>query len=607
MISIQNYAIYTNNLTNKIKQDENALERRISEFPQIASINMLDYLANNSAAISFKAQNLPQEENDNEKLDVDVLSSQVEEEEHLSAWEKLQKSIEETRKRDELRQLYGLPTFFDDSDDESIFNMDNSIFYDYVEEKECVETYNKVTNIAIKDLIAKLYNKCVLQNVDLMFLVEIDSLIADISDEKIQNYVNKALNDICNNVVNDSYAYRSEELWNNNNNGEYKKILSSDLEPILNVIDAYNVITNKYVQYKKLSLLEGNSLAYELADTQEFLREFKEKYPDLTDQLKGSIYNQDKSYWLANEFQNAQKIEAFWAVRDVEFRKYLYSIMIKNMRLSDEEVGKLDEIYSKYNVMIFPSAMGDNLDVLTTIEKELESWKSASNGEAKLPNIINLNTIREKYLGNTIGSADLFENIIHLDFRNKNMKSVLRHELMHINDKRPEPDACKDLLKDIFATKIVEGKKIIDFDRCKYREELLKAGIPIEDIKYAYKNRTEFVAVAAEGEMKRYSPEFKDVLLKLGIPAYVWDLKGLEYDVEHYASSAEEVASDYPDEKDFNNLVCLREKIATERYVRFANLMKAIARGESIESFFSDSFEDLDDEEIDDLENEELD
>ena len=39
MISIQNYAIYTNNLTNKIKQDENALERRISEFPQIASIN----------------------------------------------------------------------------------------------------------------------------------------------------------------------------------------------------------------------------------------------------------------------------------------------------------------------------------------------------------------------------------------------------------------------------------------------------------------------------------------------------------------------------------------------------------------------------------------
>ena len=377
MISIQNYAIYTNNLTNKIKQDENALERRISEFPQIASINMLDYLANNSAAISFKAQNLPQEENDSEKSDVDVLTSQLEEEEHLSAWEKLQKSIEETRKRDELRQLYGLPTFFDDSDDESIFNMDNSIFYDYVEEKECVEAYNKVTNIAIKDLIAKLYNKCVLQNVDLMFLVEIDSLIADISDEKIQNYVNKALNDICNNVVNDSYAYRSEELWNNNNNGEYKKILSSDLEPILNVIDAYNVITNKYVQYKKLSLLEGNSLAYELADTQEFLKEFKEKYPDLTDQLKGSIYNQDKSYWLANEFQNAQKIEAFWAVRDVEFRKYLYSIMIKNMRLSDEEVGKLDEIYSKYNVMIFPSAMGDNLDVLTTIEKELESWKSA--------------------------------------------------------------------------------------------------------------------------------------------------------------------------------------------------------------------------------------
>ena len=103
--------------------------------------------------------------------------------------------------------------FFDDSDDESIFNMDNNIFYDYAKEKECEEAYDKVTNIAIKDLIAKLYNKCVLQNVDLMFLVEIDSLIADISDEKIQKYVNKALKDVCNNVVNDSYAYRSEERF----------------------------------------------------------------------------------------------------------------------------------------------------------------------------------------------------------------------------------------------------------------------------------------------------------------------------------------------------------------------------------------------------------
>ena len=531
-------------------------------------------------------------------MDIFKSQSNEEEEQQLSSWQIIEKNIEEGKKRDEIRRLYGLSSLFDDS--ESDYDLDNIIFYNYVEDEECEKAYNKVTSNTIKDLIARLHNKCVLQNVDLMFLVEIDSLMSEVSDEKIQIYVNNALKDVCNNVVNDSYAYRSEEFWNSSD-GAYKKILSSDLESILSVIDAYNVITDKYVQYKKFSLFEGTSLDYELVDSQEFLNEFKIKYPDLAERLKCSICNQDGSYWLANEFENAQKIEAFLAVSDVEIRKNLYSTMIKNMRLSDEEVEKLDKIYSKYNVMVFPSTMANNLDVLETIEKELECWKNASNGEAKLPNIINLNTIQEGYLRNTVGSADLFENIINLDFRSKNIKSILRHEVMHINDKRPNMEDCVDLLNDIFATKIVEGKKVIDFDRCKYREELLKAGISIYDIKYAYTNRTEFVAVVAEGDVARYSPEFKDVLLKLGIPAYVWDLKGLDNVVEHYANSAEIVLSDYPDEKDFNKLVYLREKIATERYECFANMMKSIISGESLDSLFSECFENLEDEEIDDI------
>lgn len=50
-----------------------------------------------------------------------------------------------------------------------------------------------------------------------------------------------------------------------------------------------------------------------------------------------------------------------------------------------------------------------------------------------------------------------------------------------------------------------------------------------------------------------------------------------------------------------DKLVYLREKIATERYECFANMMKSIISGESLGSLFSECFENLEDEEIDDI------
>ncbi len=44
-------------------------------------------------------------------------------------------------------------------------------------------------------------------------------------------------------------------------------------------------------------------------------------------------------------------------------------------------------------------------------------------------------------------------------------------------------------------------------------------------VDYAYTNKREFVAVAAEGDMSKYSKEFKSDLMKLGMPEWVFNLQ----------------------------------------------------------------------------------
>ena len=42
---------------------------------------------------------------------------------------------------------------------------------------------------------------------------------------------------------------------------------------------------------------------------------------------------------------------------------------------------------------------------------------------------------------------------------------------------------------------------------------------------YAYQNTEEFIAVASEGDMSQYSPEFKQLLVDFGMPSWVFNMK----------------------------------------------------------------------------------
>lgn len=97
----------------------------------------------------------------------------------------------------------------------------------------------------------------------------------------------------------------------------------------------------------------------------------------------------------------------------------------------------------------------------------------------------------------------------------------MRHELKHGNVK----EKCKNY--GIFGTNkkydFRENSSILK-EKKWYRNEFANAGIPEGHIDYAYENRSEFIAVAAEGDFTKYSPEFKIVLVDLGMPEWAFDM-----------------------------------------------------------------------------------
>ena len=59
---------------------------------------------------------------------------------------------------------------------------------------------------------------------------------------------------------------------------------------------------------------------------------------------------------------------------------------------------------------------------------------------------------------------------------------------------------------------------------CNYAEELKNAGLSDFYINYAGTDKREFIAVAAQGDMSKYSAEFKETLINLGMPEWLFNV-----------------------------------------------------------------------------------
>ena len=170
--------------------------------------------------------------------------------------------------------------------------------------------------------------------------------------------------------------------------------------------------------------------------------------------------------------------------------------------------GKLKDINKRFNVKVFIISDDFELDniALEHIETELADWKRVSDGNAILPFFININL--SDYSEMTDEAAGLLKPIdksIHLK-DSVSVKNTFRHEMMHLND--------------LNFYDIIDVRK----SALKWREELINAGITQENADYAYENKLEFVAVASEGDLSKYSKEFKEYLVVLCMPEWVFNL-----------------------------------------------------------------------------------
>ena len=223
------------------------------------------------------------------------------------------------------------------------------------------------------------------------------------------------------------------------------------------------------------------------------------------------------------------------------------------------------KIYDSFGVKIFVADENDT-NSLNYIYNELLEWQKAGKGKATLPPILDLSVIKQGYIDKVFRSGGYHENPSHNISINAeyldSIKHAIRHEIAHANDSKIKQksgiitvynkdgteeeinideiivhkteqakDADGNLLFNPDGTPVMvkakaeDGTFVPDFDKCKYVDEFRNAGIPDRHISYAYNNKAEFLAVAAEGDYSKYSKEFKELLVKVGLPDWMFKMK----------------------------------------------------------------------------------
>ena len=325
-----------------------------------------------------------------------------------------------------------------------------------------------------------------------------------------------------------------------------------------NVLDAYHQLNGNMSGYTY------NGLYAPLFDYIEPVRVLRkiQKDKSIKSRFRKNIENPDAGdpmSYIAQDFIDKQKTHAMESVNDKSILNYLYTnYYVPKLNKSPEVKKLLNKINQETGCKIIISSYSKNtLEELELVYEELSDWKKISKGEAKFPPIINFSLIKEKFInGRADGLAN--RNVYVNGQRLNTIRSVLRHELIHVFDTKKEETfnssrEVRNLINSIMPAKevIVDGRKqkVLDFDNCKYREELLCAGIEPSDIEYAYTNRAEFIAVAGTGDCSKYSDEFKEVLIKLGMPEYALEMPCLDPEVIDRMVVAEEMFESYEGKK----------------------------------------------------------
>lgn len=470
---------------------------------------------------------------------------------------------------------------------------DDDIFFGNLNDKlasirpEEIDVKTKlIKNREIKNLAKTLSERGELTTGDAKLLEDISFGLENITDVKIKDYVNRQLK-------------KCEQ-------GDFEpgELVNDVIQETNNVLDAYHTLNGDYTRYKKQNDIAFDEVSATPVEYLEFLRgadpakaeRFEKFISDAQNNKIGEDIRKNEKN-LVKDFLASQKTEALKDLlaftHDNEMADYMYKEMyIKKQNLPKAAEEKCLMISDKYKTKLFLSAeSSDRINELKLIENEFKLWDEASDGTARFPKVLDMNKINSSYIDNTAaygsrasGELSQVGATLNLDGSTSAViNHALRHELMHLNDRHAlsirSVKALEPKINEIMPRKTIvkNGKKynVIDYDNCKYREEFLNAGINPKHIPYAYNSRDEFIAVAAEGDMSKYSAEFKQVLKEFGMPEFASKLPVTNAKIKANVEIIEKIRKDLPNEKDFKKLSgYVQDELNMENLMNLLNVDK---------------------------------
>lgn len=203
--------------------------------------------------------------------------------------------------------------------------------------------------------------------------------------------------------------------------------------------------------------------------------------------------------------------------------------------------------FKKVPIKVFITAdMEEGPSFFVYLDQELAEWKAHGGDKAVMPPVLDFSKIKQDYIDNTRaygesvadGFSERANNAISLDGYSL-IEWAMRHEMTHSNDLTRLHNNAQ-----LGQTYKIDVERS-EFKNSKYLNEFLKAGISPRHIGYAYNNTAEFIAVASEGDMSRYSPEFKKMLIDFGMPEWELNMKCLNKNRMKDAEIYERITKDH--------------------------------------------------------------
>lgn len=210
-----------------------------------------------------------------------------------------------------------------------------------------------------------------------------------------------------------------------------------------------------------------------------------------------------------------------------EFDDFLYNeYYLKRAPIGYMADRPLKAINEFYGTKVFVPAKTTD-EVTDDILREFHAWNKASEGKVNWEKTLSFDDY-DPYMytalnGGGCGGYASPKNFIRIKGNYTKIREdfpVMRHERLHRQDPMPSFGKFGENGKYDFT----EKSNILK-EKTWYRDEFRKAGIPEYHIDYAYTNRKEFIAVAAEGNPEAYSEEFKQVLIDLGMPEWFFSIR----------------------------------------------------------------------------------